>query len=187
LSSLILIGGGPGSGKSTLAASLCKVLLARGQTAIMLDKDELLSDMVDTMMIARGVAQVGQPNRDHPIYWNEIRPLEYAALLDAAEHELKAHAYVVVCAPFGLEFNSASWLPSLTERFSKHTIQSFWLDCSAALALKRVSLRAQPRDHGKLGDWATYLKQSPYAIPSHVEHVLAESLVPSERIERILG
>ncbi len=159
--SLVLVGGGPGSGKSRLA----RELVCCFQDALLLDKDQLLSAWVDRVLRASREAV----DRDGTLYWQEIRPLEYATLMTVAFDHLALGKNVVIDAPFGPEFHDEAWVARTQRecRTRAAVLLAIWVSCDDATAYRRLRARNEPRDHWKLAHWDEFLTtRRPYAPPS---------------------
>jgi len=159
--SLVLVGGGPGAGKSRLA----RAVVRRIQDALLLDKDRLLGAWVDRVLRASGEAV----DRDGALYWQDVRPLEYATLTAAALDHLALGKSVVIDAPLGPELADAAWLAGMRRECEARgaVLLAVWVRCDAAAAYRRLRARDEPRDRWKLEHWDEFLTaRQPYAPPA---------------------
>lgn len=158
---LILVAGGPGAGKTTFGRALAKRLAS----SVLLDKDVLASPWVDAML-AR--LNDGQVDRDSEVYWNDVRPLEYEALLAVALDNLALGKSVVAVAPFGPELRDMAWRDACTRRVGQcdAALRIVWLATDAATARERMSARGDARDQWKLAHWDEFAGVERFAAPA---------------------
>lgn len=166
---LILIGGPAGAGKTYVARAIARVV----STAVLLDKDTLTSPLVEALLL-----QLGRPSgdRDSTIYQQQVRPLEYTTLMDAAFEVLHSDRVVLAVAPFALELHDSHWLAATRAR-AKRLAAGFgvvWVQAAAALTQVRIRARGESRDAHKLDQWSEYLARTGFAAPPiqplHVFH-----------------
>jgi predicted kinase len=148
--SLILVAGYAGSGKTHVGQDI-----ARRLPACYLDKDTLTSPLVERLLLA-----LNQPagDRDSSLYRQEIRPLEYEALIAAGLEAASLGAAVVLSAPFLAQLTNpawTSWLSAQTSDCGVH-LQAVWIACDRSTLRQRMSQRNSPRDRSKLLNWTSY-------------------------------
>lgn len=177
---LILVAGGPGAGKTTFGRALARRL----PSSILLDKDVLASPWVDAML-AR--LNDGQVDRDSAVYWSDVRPLEYAALLAVALDNLALGKSVVAVAPFGPELRDPAWRESCGRRAAacRATMRIVWLRTDAATACARMTARADQRDAWKLAHWDEFAGAERFAAPG--ENLLVLDNAADADIDRLVS
>lgn len=166
LPSLILIGGGAASGKSRIAVKVVR----RISNAVLLDKDCLFGEWVDAILSAQG-----QPSdRDCPIYWDYVRPLEYKSLMRLAFDHLRLGKVVVIDAPLRPELDDPAWVHR-TDMACKDlgaNLASVWIEVSPECAQERMRKRAEPRDKWKLDNWNEFVRRQSYQAPRAAKLIL---------------
>jgi predicted kinase len=158
---LILIGGGPGAGKTRLGRAMTRSL----PDAVLIDKDVLAGGWVDAML---GHLNQGAVDRDSAVYWESVRPLEYAALLAVALDNLRVGKHVVAVAPFGPELANVQWMAELGRRVrdAGGRLKAIWVETDMATAQARIRNRADARDKWKLANWAEFSRNARYGPPA---------------------
>jgi predicted kinase len=158
--------GGAGTGKT----SLSQALVRRVPNAVLLDKDRVLGVWVDLVLRASGVGV----DRDSRYYWQDIRPEEYLTLERIAYDHLELGKVVVIDAPLRPELNDPCWVARVGRECEKRGagFLAVWAIVSPDTARRRMTARAEPRDHWKLANWEEFLRRQPYDPPSGAALVL---------------
>ncbi|MFG0265475.1 MAG: AAA family ATPase [Rhodopirellula sp. JB055] len=160
--SLHIVTGAAGVGKSTFGRTLATKLAAG-----LLDSDTVTEPVVRAGLKAAGLDPA---DRDSPEYKQLFRDAVYECLFDTAAENLP-HVSVVIVGPFTRELTDARWPDQLRDRFGV-TPKIWYLTCHDDVRRQRIQLRGNPRDHGKLVDWAQHVRDAPPAEPAFdVEHV----------------
>ena len=163
---LVLMAGGAGVGKTGLA----RMLVRRVTNAVLLDKDRLLGRWVDRVLVAAGT----NADRDSRYYWQEVRPEEYATLEAIAFDHLGLGKVVVVDAPLRPELQDSAWVTRVRQACADRGagFLAIWVIVSTETARRRMTVRAEPRDHWKLAHWEEFLRRQPYDPPTGAGLVL---------------
>jgi predicted kinase len=157
---LVLMGGGAATGKSRLA----RALVRRLPQAALLDKDRLLGPWVDRLLLAAGV----EADRDSPVYWQEVRPLEYATLEAVAYDHLALGKVAVIDAPLRPEMNDPAWVARVRRECEARgaRLLTVWVVVDPETARQRMRARREARDDWKLLHWEEFLRRQPYDPPA---------------------
>ena len=176
---LVLMAGGAGTGKT----SLSQALVRRVPNAVLLDKDRLLGRWVDLVLRAAGEAV----DRDGRYYWQEVRPEEYLTLERIAYDHLELGKLVVIDAPLRPEIENSAWVARVRHECESRGagFLAVWVIVSPDTARRRMTARAEPRDHWKLANWEEFLRRQPYDPPSGAALILPNE--DSESIEPALA
>ena len=155
---LILVAGLAGVGKSTLAKAL-----ARRTRYAYYDKDALTTPLVERLIAALG-SPLGRGDRASDLYLSQVRPLEYACLINAAMASVEIGLSAIVDAPLLREVNVPLWRESLDQKClaaASGPVQThvLWVRCDSAVMKERLSRRNFARDAAKLDHWEEYLLQ----------------------------
>jgi predicted kinase len=163
---LILIGGGAATGKSSISIEIVKMI----PNAVLLDKDQLFGEWVDALLEARGHPS----DRDCAVYWECIRPMEYASLERLALNHLRLGKLVVIDAPLRLEFSDPSWIEQIAQacRALGAKLITSWIEVAPECARERMRQRGETRDKWKLDNWDEFVRRQPYNAPRAVQLVL---------------
>ncbi len=163
---LVLMAGGAGVGKTGLAQALVR----RVTNAVLLDKDRLLGRWVDRVLVAAGT----DADRDSPYYWQQVRPAEYATLETIALDHLELGKVVVVDAPLRPELQNPAWVARVRQACADRGagFLAVWVIVATETARRRMTARAEPRDHWKLANWEEFLRRQPYDPPTGADLVL---------------
>ena len=163
---LVLVGGGAGTGKTGLSQALVR----RVPNSILLDKDRLLGVWVDLVLRASGEAV----DRDGRYYWQDVRPQEYRTLEGAAYDHLELGKVVVIDAPLRPELSDPSWVGRVRRECESREagFLAVWMIVSPETARRRMTARAEPRDHWKLANWEEFLRRQPYDPPAGATLIL---------------
>jgi len=163
---LVLVAGGAGVGKTGLARELTH----RVPNAVLLDKDRLLGAWVDGLLAATGVGA----DRDNAYYWETVRPLEYATLERIAFDHVELGKVVVIDAPLRPELSDPSWLARVRRECESRGagFLAVWMIVCPETARRRMTARAEPRDHWKLANWEEFLRRQPYDPPAGAAMIL---------------
>ncbi|MFX0578863.1 AAA family ATPase [Nocardia nepalensis] len=152
---VVVVCGFPGSGKSTAAA-----YLAVRSHASVLDKDSFAPRLEQDVMRALG----GDPfDRDSDVYRSVVSPGIYDGLVRTGLGIGIRHP-VVLDAPFLSVIRQAADIGvSLAQHLRMKvsvpeslTVQTIWIDSSAAQIRERMIARGAERDAPKLADWDSY-------------------------------
>ena len=163
---LVLMAGGAGVGKTGLA----RMLVRRVANAVLLDKDRLLGRWVDRLLMAAGTGV----DRDSRYYWQEVRPEEYVTLETIAFDHLELGKLVVIDAPLRPELQDSTWVTRIQRACADRGagFLAIWVVVSPETARRRMTARAEPRDHWKLANWEEFLRCQPYDPPASAALVL---------------
>jgi predicted kinase len=163
---LVLMAGGAGTGKTRLSQALVR----RVPNAVLLDKDRLLGAWVDLVLRGAGVGA----DRDSRYYWQEVRPQEYATLEMIAFDHLRMDKLVVIDAPLRPELEDSAWTARIRQACAAcgAGFLPIWVMVSPETARRRMTARAESRDHWKLANWEEFLRRQPYDPPSGAALVL---------------
>lgn len=174
---VIMVGGFAGSGKTELGR-----VLGRRTGWAMLDKDTISRPIVEGALRACGA----DPNdRDTPLYWDHIRPTEYAALVDAGLENAECGSSAILAAPFVREFSDPAWLTRTTGQFANlgATVTLVWVYCDADTMHLYLRRRNAARDAGKLSDWEGYLASIDVDRRPAAGHVVVDNSAGGERLD----
>ena len=163
---LVLVAGGAGTGKTGLSQALVR----RVPNSILLDKDRLLGVWVDLVLRASGEAV----DRDGRYYWQDVRPQEYRTLEGAAYDHLELGKVVAIDAPLRPELSDPSWVGRVRRECESREagFLAVWMIVSPETARRRMTARAEPRDHWKLANWEEFLRRQPYNPPAGATLIL---------------
>ena len=181
---LILVAGGPGAGKTSIGRALARAI----PTAVLLDKDVIASPWLDPVL---SCLNDGEVDRDSRVYWETLRPLEYASLLAAAYDNLMIGKTAIVVAPLGPELRNRDWIGTVaaTAASSAARLLIIWVATAIDDAHQRMALRRDSRDAWKLAHWDDFAKREPYAEPEPIEGIdwLVLHNDRSSRIDDLVG
>jgi predicted kinase len=152
--------GNAGVGKSTFAARLCAE-----KGAVLLDIDTLTERLAKLVLRGHGI---DEEDRDSAAYKALLRTPIYETLFDAALDNLP-HLPCVIVGPFTRERREADWPRRLATRLSTE-IEIYVLWCSPEQRRERLEHRGNPRDHGKLLDFANYAAEGEDPGPPPYPH-----------------
>ncbi|HTV21334.1 MAG TPA: AAA family ATPase [Polyangiaceae bacterium] len=155
-----IVCGNAGVGKSTFAARLC-----REKSAALIDIDTVTERLAKLVLRGHGLPE---DDRDSPEYKALLREPIYEALFDVALDNLP-HLPCVIVGPFTRERREASWPARLAVRLST-TVDIYVVWCSSQERQRRIELRGNPRDAGKLVDFDTYAAQGEDVSPPPFHH-----------------
>lgn len=147
---LVMVGGYAGSGKSEFARFLSQLT---GWPV--LDKDPITRPLVERLLIALG----SDPNDRHTaLYREQVRPLEYQCLLEAAYANVDCSISTVLTAPFITEFADARWMQRFVNRCEARnvSVSPIWIQCDIDTMHEYISFRSAARDSWKLQHWDDY-------------------------------
>ena len=166
---MIVIGGHPGSGKSTLGK-----LLAKQLHYAFLDKDEITASFAEALLQCLGCRRT---DRESSTYVQQVKPLEYRSLLEAAYAQLEVGQSVVCAAPFTTPFHQPHAMECIgdTAGFYGARLRMIWVHASEAERHRRVVQRNADRDVWKIGYWHEYVQLLPARLPEVENMVLTEN------------
>lgn len=178
---LVLVAGPAGAGKSTIASALAAGI----DRSVVIDKDTLAGAFASRLLVALG----GHPDdRESALYRSEVRPLEYASLIDVALENLAPARCVFAVAPFAAQLADAGWRQHLCDRLAAAGASSgvIWVTARPAVLHARIVSRAAPRDAWKLAHWEDHLAGTALEPPAGFRdglpvHVLDTSGAPDMR------
>ncbi|MGN7862820.1 AAA family ATPase [Microbacterium sp. 22303] len=151
MSFAVAVVGPAGSGKSTVAREL-----ARGASAVYLDKDTLAGPLVEAALAASGHESTDRESSD--FYRTRLMPSEYTALFAVAGDNLRLGHDIVLDAPFAAYLDRPDF-------FLRSTAEGGWpASCLFVLRIlapeavikTRLVTRGLARDVAKLGDWDAF-------------------------------
>lgn len=157
--------GNAGVGKSTLGRRL-----AAKSRAILLDLDTCTERLARCVLLSHGLDPA---DRDSPDYKRLLREPVYETLFDIA-HENLAHAPCVIVGPFTSERRDATWPERLRLRLETE-VQIVVAHCDLEERRRRIIARANPRDAGKLAEWASYAVQGIDPAKPPFEHTWVDT------------
>lgn len=145
----IIVIGTAGSGKSTIAKALAHAL-----HATYIDKDDVSEQFTGAMLTANGE---DASSRDGSAYYTkEIRPLEYATLLQIGSSNLRLGQSVVFDAPFGAYFTDPEYLTQVQQMYQwppDVCTAIVRVSASSETTRRRLLDRGIDRDSWKLEHW----------------------------------
>ena len=159
-STLILVAGGPGAGKTSFGRALARAI----PSAVLVDKDVLASPWLDPVL-AR--LNDGAVDRDSRVYWETLRPLEYASLMAVAYDNVAIGKTAIVIAPFGPELRDREWIEACHSHAATldTRLVVIWMAIGADAARERIARRNDARDGWKLAHWREFSAGDPYSAP----------------------
>lgn len=144
-----IIIGSAGSGKSTIARQL-----ARRHQAALLDKDCMFAELVSFTLAA-----YGEPDdRDSPFYCEQVRPLEYSAMMGVASDNLALGTSVIIDAPFAAFLNQPDYLTSAIADACWPAVPTVvaYVATAPEVIRHRLVKRGLARDEWKLKNWEQF-------------------------------
>jgi DNA-binding transcriptional regulator YhcF (GntR family) len=166
---VIMIGGYAGSGKTELGR-----IVARETGWPMLDKDTLTRYVVEAALELQGLSR---NDRESDVYVNQIRPGEYASLLEAMSENVQCGNSTIVTAPFIREFSNEAWLTKIqaTCRNLSANLTVVWVYCDADTMHSYVRHRDAARDSTKLADWDKYMENVDVDFRPGIPHIVVDN------------
>lgn len=150
---LVLVGGPTASGKSYIA----RKLVSRIASTFLVDKDTATGDLVNALLVAKGE---DSRQRDTPLFWREVRPLEYSTMMALVKENLELGKSVVAAAPFIYELSDQRWLDQLASSIpSSIQVWRVWVDADEATMKERMFNRRAAYDGSKIADWSTWAEK----------------------------
>jgi predicted kinase len=149
--------GNAGVGKTTYG-----MRLSREKRAALIDIDTVTERLAKLALAGHGL----DPNdRDSPAYKALLREPVYETLFDIAAANLQ-HLPCVIVGPFTRERREPDWPRRLAERLGS-SVEIDYVWCSLEQRRQRLIQRQNPRDRGKLLDFARYaaLGEDPGPLP----------------------
>lgn len=183
---LLLVCGYAGSGKSEFSR-----FVSRLTGWPVLDKDLLTQPLVERLLVALG----SEPDDRHStVYREQVRPLEYACLLNAGDISVEARNSAVLCAPFVSEVSDRPWLEGLTERCGRRgvNLSVAWVRSDLDTMYEYIGFRAAARDRWKLDHWEAYTAGLDLQLRPAVPHLLVDNrggaaVSWTDQVLRLLG
>ncbi|MFD8789424.1 AAA family ATPase [Streptomyces vinaceus] len=166
---LILVGGYAGSGKTEFARFLVQLT---GWP--LLDKDPLTRPLVERLLMALG----GDVNDRHTeLYRQEVRPVEYRCLMQAALANVNCGISSVLTAPFISEMTDTAWMERLTNRCTAAGVDviPIWVSCDEDSMLEYITARSAARDAWKLSRWEEYTATIDLDLRPVVPHMVVDN------------
>ncbi len=142
----IIVCGNAGVGKSTYGAKLAESL-----GAALVDIDTCTERLARIVMRSNGL---DENDRDSADFKRLLREPIYETLFDIASENLRAVSCVIV-GPFTRERRDPTWPERLAIRLQA-PVRIIVVHCESGERRRRIALRANPRDAGKLADWQSY-------------------------------
>lgn len=187
---LILVGGIPGSGKSYIGKQLAR------RIGLYVDKDTVANRFTEKTPPLLGSIK---DDRQSAIHLDNVRDIEYEAMMAQAFENLALGVSVVCSAPFFSEFANPKWIADVTRSAKEKgaELYTLWVRADLETARKRLIARGESRDEWKLANWHFYtqglsLYPHPHAKALVIENsglfhneVMAQINVFIERIESI--
>lgn len=166
---LLLVCGYAGSGKSEFSR-----FVSRMTGWPVLDKDRLTQPLVERLLVALGSEA---DDRHSDVYREQVRPLEYECLLNAADISMRAGASAVLSAPFISEVSDGPWLKGLSERCGRHGVHLSvaWVHSDLDTMHEYIAFRAAARDRWKLDHWDTYAAGLDLQLWPAVPHLVVDN------------
>jgi predicted kinase len=163
-STLILIAGYAAAGKNHVGKRLARDLSG----TCYVDKDTLAAPIIDRLLVALGQRE---GDRDSPTYQNQVRPLEYQALLDVCFEAAPLGANVIASAPFLAQLVDRDWMTKLKDNVATRglRLRIVWVHCDLDSLRDRMVRRGSPRDVAKLNDWENYRTTIDLEFPDSVD------------------
>lgn len=172
-----LIGGYAGSGKSEFSR-----VLSRLTGSAIIDKDTITRPAVERLL-----EELGRPafDRESPTYLDQVRPLEYEALLNTIQENAEVGLGTIGSAPFIREFQDAAWIDRVSTRLQEVGVglTLVWVQCDTRTMLTYLKRRGAARDSTKLATWADYLAGVDLDYRPVADHVIIENSESSEPLK----
>ena len=166
---LVLVGGYAGSGKSEFARFISQLT---GWPV--LDKDPITRPLAERLLTALG----GDPNDRHTeLYRQQVRPLEYQCLLEAAYANVDCSISTVLTAPFIAELTDMRWMRRLENRCEARgvSVSPIWIQCDIETMHEYISFRSAARDSWKLQNWDEYAATIDPDLRPAVPHLVVDN------------
>jgi predicted kinase len=166
---LVMVGGYAGSGKSEFARFLSQLT---GWPV--LDKDPITRPLVERLLTALG----SDPNDRHSaLYREQVRPLEYQCLLEAAYANVDCSISTVLTAPFIAEFTDMRWMQRLINRCEARgvSVSPIWIQCDVDTMHEYIGFRSAARDSWKLQHWDDYAATMEPDMRPAVPHLVVDN------------
>lgn len=162
---LFIVCGNAGVGKTTFGQKL-----AQQHEAVMLDIDTVSEQLVRAGLQSSGM---DPDDRDSAQFKVIYRDAIHSTLFNIAQQNLP-HRTCVIVAPFTQERRDPQFLSACERRLGTQ-VQLYYLTCSEDTRRQRIMARANPRDAGKLGNWASYSAHGKDAGPPPFPHILVHT------------
>ncbi len=148
---LIVVAGYAGSGKTELGKFLCHLT-----NWPLLDKDTVTRPLLECLLQAVGL---DPDDRQSALYAEQLRPLEYKCMMDAAFENLSCGTSAIVSAPFLGQITDGAWARTLDRRCSARGVrfELVWVACDEETMRDHLRSRNAGRDRWKLTHWPEYM------------------------------
>lgn len=158
---LILVASPPACGKTYVSRLIAKAV----EHAVYLDKDDLCH------LLRAAFKTADQPvDMDGAFYTENLRPAEYATILDIAFSALEFEELVILNAPFGKEVRDVQYMQALKEKANAMGAELLliWVTVPMPLWRERMEKRGSSRDTLKLASWEAYVKTVDHTPPEEL-------------------
>ena len=155
---LILVAAPAACGKTYASKLLAKAL----EHVVYLDKDDL------SYLLRAAFAASGQEvNMDGDFYGQNLRPAEYATILNIAFSALQFEDLVILNAPFVKEVRDEAYMQALADRAHEcgAELVLIWVTAPAEVCYARMKNRNSDRDILKLQNWEAFAQANNYEPP----------------------
>ncbi len=177
---LIIVSGYAGTGKTTVGKALAQKI-----DALFLDKETIVLPLVEGMLAAKGLSE---DDRMSDFYLREVRPKEYASVVETAFENLAiASNPVVIAAPFLYEVGWKNWTEKMVARCASlgAKFSVVWVECDFETARHRLVERGFGRDRGKIYNWDAYIKR--HNDPQQPENIVWQRIDTTGEWEQRIG
>ncbi|MDD9267140.1 AAA family ATPase [Paenibacillus sp. GCM10023248] len=184
---VIFLIGAAGTGKSTIGKRIASEL-----QCCYLDKDTVCNKFTGLLLETQGYSPY---ERDNCAFYREVvMDIEYQALLDIADDNLKLGRSVVLDAPFLGYFSNKDYVKELSRQYDWHHIKRLALQVRIDIPVlkERLQARGLERDQWKLANWEAFVQsiQEKECLWEDIEMKRVDnSSIPIDRagLMRVLG